>query len=605
MADTVRSQAFLLTKLQPSQPYPDAQTTALAQFSRDLVTSLPSLAVEVANYNFAAEYPKVVSGGSVDGNRQLTASVSATIRFDRAPDGVIASPLPTGYYLYLVDPNGVSEAVLVTGGTASASVRNNATVTFTPANNHSGNGWYITSASSGWAEQMNSYPTYLSLLPPGAVNLYATLTTPASWAGAVGQGNYNSFVDAYFTGASILSIPALYPYLAGFQIRPRSGNMTAGAAIDLTANSNAVLDHIRVGAPGGGLCCYIGVRATSGHLTVYDFWGLVEYRGFDLTGTSGHLVATFVTSERTNVNYIANSAAIFLSGLTTLDLKGFWHAAGILAYGILIDTNATFVNEVNVAGLYLDNWAIAGIATSGAGGAAATWAFSDFRIVHNGGVAGGRGLLLTGTVDGWSFSAGSILYGDGYGLDLAGSARNVRFAAVTIAPLSTSVGNAAVVASAGSPSLISFDAACNLGVSVDGGAATTTYGLVSSRPIDHLMLRGSVDGSTQANKIVLGGSETNVSIDCDGIGNIRKTLASAAALAFPVMNDQDVIELTGNTGITSVSGLREGQTGQLIATNAAPAGITQGNNIQAPTIANFTRYQVYTWVFTNSLFYLT
>ncbi len=87
------------------------------------------------------------------------------------------------------------------------------------------------------------------------------------------------------------------------------------------------------------------------------------------------------------------------------------------------------------------------------------------------------------------------------------------------------------------------------------------------------------------------------------------TLPSAAALTFPVVDDGQVILLTGTTTITSVLALRENQTGKLIATNVAPGGITQDvtapENIQAPTIANFTRYQIYEWAYTGGLFYLS
>ena len=104
----------------------------------------------------------------------------------------------------------------------------------------------------------------------------------------------------------------------------------------------------------------------------------------------------------------------------------------------------------------------------------------------------------------------------------------------------------------------------------------------------------------------MGGSETSVSIaSINGISNVAKAVTSAATTTFPLMEDDDVIELTGTTTITTVAGLREGQHGKLIATNATPGGITQGNNIQAPTIANFTRYQVYNWLYTGSKFYLT
>lgn len=93
------------------------------------------------DYDFTAQQP----GGS------LTSGITNTVTLTPVPKGVNGTD--AGHYLYLTGGTGTAEAVLITGGTA---VSNGAsgTVTFVPANNHSG-AWTIKSATAGIQEAEN------------------------------------------------------------------------------------------------------------------------------------------------------------------------------------------------------------------------------------------------------------------------------------------------------------------------------------------------------------------------------------------------------------------------------------------------------------------
>lgn len=129
---------------------------------------------EAALYNFAALSP----GGT------LTATVPATVTIV-CPPGVNGTD--AAHYLYISGGVGTAEAVLITGGTCTSAAVNG-TITFTPANNHSG-AWTITSASGGIQEAYADLPSAGGEIniPSGTITFYAT-TTFAKVVSLIGPG---------------------------------------------------------------------------------------------------------------------------------------------------------------------------------------------------------------------------------------------------------------------------------------------------------------------------------------------------------------------------------------------------------------------------------
>ena len=96
------------------------------------------------DFDFPAQQP----GGT------LTGGVGASITLTPVPLGVNGSD--TGHYVYISAGTGAAEAVLITGGSATSGAASG-TLTFTPANNHSG-AWTVTSATGGVQEAISYLP---------------------------------------------------------------------------------------------------------------------------------------------------------------------------------------------------------------------------------------------------------------------------------------------------------------------------------------------------------------------------------------------------------------------------------------------------------------
>lgn len=589
MTDTARSQPehLALATLQSVGGY-------TGQDFRDLLTSIPDLRTWVPNFNFEA-IPASMLGGN------LTGGNAATITFTTAhpcPWGMNGSD--TNHYIRISGGTGTAEARLITGGTAVAG-GTSGTITFTPTNSHSG-AYTVTSASSGWAEQITQYPTLVSQLPSGTVSLYATLTPPNTWPGCAGQGFFNTIIAANFTGATIIAASSTYLTFRDFLILPSAGTMTTGSAINCSAVALVQMHHVHLGAGGA---TYSGLTMAGGNLIASGCQVVAEFRGFALTDTSFEISHTYVIGNRVYATVIANSAALFLAGaITSGGLYGFWHSAGVYAYGILVDP-ASAVNEVNIAGLYLDNWSVAGISVSSTTAAAVhSWTLSSFRIVDNV-QHGGYCLVLAAAAVGWKFGPGFLVYADGYGVYITGSATDIQFNGTEIEPAIVAAGGGVVVAG-GTPARITLNG-CQIGIGQSGALATSTLGFFSSVAIDYLTIVGcTINATTQVEKIHLAGTETHVKIaNNNGISDVRKTVAAAATLTFPLMDDEDVIEITGATALaTAVAGLREGQKITMVWTDAAPGAVSQVATIASPGFTP-TRYKAYGSMFSNGKLYFT
>ena len=106
-----------------------------------------------AMFNFQPRIPSTVA------ERSLTGGVGATLTFTSAmggcPWGVNGSD--TSHSLYISGGTGTAEAVTITGGTCVAGATSG-TITFTPANTHSGQ-WTIRSATGGVREALQDLPS--------------------------------------------------------------------------------------------------------------------------------------------------------------------------------------------------------------------------------------------------------------------------------------------------------------------------------------------------------------------------------------------------------------------------------------------------------------
>ncbi|HKT90089.1 MAG TPA: hypothetical protein VJQ59_16710 [Candidatus Sulfotelmatobacter sp.] len=114
------------------------------------------------------DFPSQAPGGS------LTGGVGASATLTPCPLGVNGTD--TSHYIYLSGGTGTAEAVVLTGGSCTSGA-STGTVTFTPANSHSG-AWTITSATNGVQEGICYLPSGNNkvVIPAGTTTLNANVS---------------------------------------------------------------------------------------------------------------------------------------------------------------------------------------------------------------------------------------------------------------------------------------------------------------------------------------------------------------------------------------------------------------------------------------------
>lgn len=601
---TARAATYLKARLKDNQPDVLDATTALARWGRDLIDSIPPVTASVTNYNFPAESPAVISGGLVDPNRRLAAGLTATVRFATVPDGINGSD--TAHYLYIND-GASSEAVLITGGTASASIRTNGTITFIPANNHAG-AWTISSASGGIAEAMVANPTVLSQAPAGVISLYAPVTAIGTWPGLIGQGTNQTFLYIQYSNDSVfkLTIAGSYVFRSMSIVSASGIDMTAGAAIDASTGLSLYVSDIFFGA-GGLTGMYIAIRCLGGSTRIWarDLWMQANFRGFHLEQVFFSISNVQCINGRTSGTFIANSTPLYLKTIAGSFISDFINDAGAFAYSVIVDTSGgAAVNEISIAGFYSDRCYVHGLIVL-TGGTAASWEITNMRLLDPSN-SGASMMQLTAPVLNWQVSNSNIGF-SGRGIDIIG-ASDVTFTGVRVSPIALSAGGVCAVGiqNVGTPKNIRF-VGCEIGTDGESAGVFASIGFINAKSaLDGLTVVGcDLRAVSQAARLQLVGNETSIKIsDNNGISSVRKTVAAAATLTFPVMDDQDVIEITGSTALaTGVAGLREGQQGVMVWTDAAPGLVSQTATVASPAFTP-TRYQPYKFMFSNAKLYV-
>jgi hypothetical protein len=207
------------------------------------------------DYAFTAQAP----GGS------LTAATPATVTLTPVPKGVNGADV--GHYLYISGGTGTAEAVLITGGTATSG-SSSGTVTFTPANSHSG-AWTIGSASAGIYEAIKANPFKRVFVPAG----HYTMRAPLILAPAASLILYGDGYDPLGASGTLLDFAAITTNIAAIQ------NINTGASV---LNAITLRD-----------LAIAGTSTTSGGDGIY-LQGVVRVslEGVQITGFAGNGVST-------------------------------------------------------------------------------------------------------------------------------------------------------------------------------------------------------------------------------------------------------------------------------------------------------------------------
>ena len=514
------------------------------------VKAIATSAADSRAYNFAAQTP----GGT------LTAAVGATVTLSPCPVGVAGAN--TNHYLYVSGGVGTAEKVLITGGTCTSGAATG-TITFTPANNHSG-AWAIASATSGGQEAHAALGTAGGIIqfPSGEFEFYAALTisNPVYIEGA---GMAATVLHANDTGSHMINITASNAGVRWLKLDKHTG-VGARTAHGITSSGSIVMGVIEeVWARNQS----VGINLV-GAWTVLNCTAEVNATGIKLNGNETRVIASQSNSNTsygfhlaTGTGYHFTETTAASNGVSNYYASGdvrVWRAYGLVSSstntGPGIDLSAAApLERIQLTNVYVE--------LSGAGGPTADIPGIKVNAV--------TGFQIHGGVVGSSTGPGIVLAsgaGTAAEIDIVGVEFTVNGTSVTVADDDTGVkctGNCAWVNLSGNlfkgdlHALNVSTAMRNNGFSFTGNFINTT-----GDPI-----YGSLTVSNRAIKI-----QPNYWSDV-----ATPSYASAATVTIEL--HEIAVIVTGTITITTLNDAWLGREITLIFTNAAPGGFGTGGNI--------------------------
>lgn len=559
-------------------------------------------------YAFAPQAP----GGT------LTGSTPATVTM--TPCGLGMSGSNANYYVYVSGGTGTAEAALITGGTCTSGA-SSGTLTFTPANNHSG-AWTVGPATSGIQEayyaavttSTNPLNSVSIKAPAGKFNIYAPINfnDPNNTIRGVsfnGEGP-NTILERAFTSGDLLIIGGTSSgaaiQLGNFLIEtPTTMTVTSGAGIHIqgTAATIPVLTNITIWNGYDGFWCDAcamqanninfqqqNTAASGGHPSRYGLY-LDSSTG---TGPSSVIItnSSFTTQSPHDATNGLH-AGIKIGASDGIQISNSF-ANG--QNGINMQTNGTSpLNDIYLDNMIVDDVNGFGISMSGATPSGKfvgnirivnshVWAYSSASGTSTEGIdiAGGGGTPQVAIVANNNVG--------GFGADcirIGGGSVDTTVSGNTVANCQTA--GIGAVTGATRPVIVG-----NKATNFSGGAFTMPEGILLDTTQNNITISNN-DVSEVATPygILSPGSITNLTGDNNnGFG--QPTVASASSIQMPLTK---TFSISGTTTITSVnSPWAAGTSGSLLTTGIVTfsSGSTIGNSIT--TAAN----QIYSWVWDGS-----
>lgn len=320
-----------------------------------------------------AQFGVTTSGGTMTGGSSTTATLTPV------PLGVNGADV--GHRIYISGGTGTAEAVLITGGTA-VSGASSGTLTFTPANSHSG-AWKLGSATDGVAEVIYAAAGAGNAevcLAGGGYTFHAKLTTPPYANGNItlrGSGIATTYIaraQDYPTGDLIY----FEPTGSGINIRDldiQNGgvgtliNNTSGAAIHFknAGTVASLIENVRVINGYQGIYLEDSSQVTIAHcwyVQTAAYWTAAypSQDGILITGTvtankiiNFECIGLLSTGNQTaNGIHIQGSDGLVIigGGLTSqvginIDGQGSARMANITIIGVIIDDTKLFGIAIN------------------------------------------------------------------------------------------------------------------------------------------------------------------------------------------------------------------------------------------------------------------
>ncbi len=550
---------------------PNTGNTTTLQFS-------PLTPVVSSNYDFPSQAP----GGT------LTGSIPATVALSPCPVGVsgthtIAGHLP--HLLFVSGGTGTAEAVAITGGTCVGNGVAGGTVTFTPANSHSG-AWTVKSNTTGVQEAIYASATAGSvgvtgsvLIPPGRIDLWgnipgtaAALTVPDTYDTRVrGSGIQDTLIFTHFTTGDAFT----YDYNGGavrtvdvgdFQLGDNSGSFhTSGRMLTVKGRNFGIVSNIFsywcydcYSIEGSGSALYTGLSGTANHYAM-------NIGCTPSCSTSGTLVdSDFVTHAAggIGINILNQTVGWLIANNQIGDQSG----AGAIAIS-LTTPGLGPLNEVVLSNNIIDGYD-EGIAYIGAGGACAT---NALQVVGNRISSGTHALNISNS------GCNVLAVGNLFSAATGGTARSVYINGSS----GVRIFNSLRIDSTGDCGI--YIAGTNTDTQILGndiGAFNTpTTGICVAGTNSGLDIRDNHIKYGTAAMTVSGTNSPFTVSNNFGIDNVIPVVASAATIPVPI---NPIFTLTGSTPVFAVSfPFIAGSKFQFTATAASPGVWTAG-----PTIGN-------------------
>lgn len=593
MSDTPRSLTALKALL------PDNIVGAISpQDIRDFLVSVYPEEGHAAKCNFNAQSP-----GGV-----LSAGVQATITLSPVPLGVNGSD--ANHYLYISGGSGTAEAVLITGGSAVSGAASG-TIIFTPANSHSG-AWTIASASGGIKEaDISVGATRTVHLGDSVYNAYAPIIG-SDGVSFIGSSVNSARISRNFAGVghtlSVSGTGGQVPEVAHILFYVTGVIVSAGYFHLYASGTNAFIHDLNL-LDGWG-CIFLDGCAQSFISAIRMSTYAVGIQIGGPTGASGPTITGLIGST----DVTAAISLYCVSGLMNLSNFNLQHATSsgndqIIA---IAPGDGQGFAEFTMTNGNLDGSRQAAIYINPGGTGLVFGAVFSNLMITGGNSPNRAAIIIAGTVPAFNLQFSNVQV-RGVGttsgvIEIIGACQKINFVHLSMGDFNVAntiglivgIGGAACPGFALRDSIIGYT---SYGVQDSNCASPLTFS--STDHADSIITGNQLYGTGQSATAGLFGSLPSTFTRWRVGANtpISLVLPSAATTTFPLADDGQVFELTGTTAIaTGVAGLREGQTGIMIWTDASPGTVSA-----VATIAiGFTpvRYKPYPFSFHSGKLYV-
>jgi hypothetical protein len=351
---------------------------------------------------------------------------STNYKFTRTPGGTLTaatpatvtlSPMPLGIqennYVYVSGGTGTAEAVLIASHTTTS-------ITFTPANNHSG-AWTVKSATAGIQEaEASSTSGKTVVLPAGTSTTYAVINI-ASPTNIVGNGGYPSSVIGLIntTQNGIAVNNANGVHLKDLKITGQGASMTAGSAIYVGSNTGISMDHLYIES------VYDGVVITGSQVFKLVNCILSSYYhiGLDIDNAASPDTGDSICTD--NAFFGATGALYGIRQVASGGLKVLGNKIAGNNYGYYMNIRSGGSTSIlAIIGNSIEDNITGAIYCTGTGGTAFNYILITGNQLSVSDAANGKGVYLGATM-GHAVITGNTIYAGLVGIHVINGATNV------------------------------------------------------------------------------------------------------------------------------------------------------------------------------------